>query len=93
LFVRVAGHRGAHGSEKGGGQLGQRGDDLGAAAGQAVGVSCTDEADEPRACGPGHVGVAAGVADEHDLVSREVGGGDPRHKLHRLGVPRAPTVD
>jgi hypothetical protein len=76
-----------------GGQLGQRAHDLGAAAGEGVGVSCTEQADEPGACGPGHVGVASGVADEEDLVTGEAGGGDPRHKLHRLPVPRAPTVD
>ena len=62
-----------------GGQLGQRGYDLGAAAGEGVGVSCTDQADEPCAGGAGHVGVAPGVADKDDLVTCEAGGGDPRH--------------
>ena len=76
-----------------GGQLGQRAHDLGAAAGEGVGVSCTDQADEPGARGPGDVGVAPAVADEDDLVTGEAGGGDRRHKLHGLPVLRAPTVD
>jgi hypothetical protein len=91
--VRLSSQRGADGLDEVGGQLGQRAHDLGAAAGEGVGVSCTDQADEPRACGPGHVGVAPGVADEDDLVTGEAGGDDPRHKLHGLAVPRAPTVD
>ena len=93
MLVRLPLHRGADGLEKVGGQLGQRADDLGAAAGQAVGVSSTDQADEAGACGACHVGVASGVADEDDLVSGEAGGSDPRHKLHELDVPQAPTVD
>ncbi len=91
--MRLPCHRGADGFDEGGGQLRQGADDLGAAAGQTVGVSGTDQADEPGACGPGHVGVAPGVANEDDLVPGEAGRGDPRHKLHGLGVPQVPTVD
>ena len=80
--MRLPRHRGADGLDEGGGQLGQGAHDLGAAAGQGVGVSCTDQADEPGACGPGHVGVAPGVADEDDLVTGEAGSDSPRHKLH-----------
>jgi hypothetical protein len=79
--------------EEAGGQLGQRAHDLGAAAGEGVGVSRPDQADEPGACVAGHVGVAPGVADEDDLVTGEAGGGDARYKLHGLGVPMIPTVD
>ena len=77
----------------GGGEFGQRADDLGAAAGEGVGVSCTDEADEPRACGLGHVRVAPGITDEEHLVSGEPDGGDRGDELQRLGVPRAPPVN
>ena len=91
--MRFLRHRGADRSDDGAGQLGQGAHDPGAAARQAVGVSCTDQAEEPGACGPGHVGVAAGVADEDDHVTSEADSGSPRHKLHGLGVPRAPTVD
>jgi hypothetical protein len=66
------------GSDDGGGQLGQGDHDLGAAAGQGVGVSCTNQADEPGACGPGDVDVAPGVADVDDFVTGEAGSGDPR---------------
>ena len=93
MLVRVDRHRGADGSDEVGGQFGQRADDLGAAAGEGVGVCCAHQADESGACGAGHVGVASGVADEDDLVSGEAGGGDSRHKLHGLGVPQAPPVD
>ena len=70
-------HRRVDGSVEGGGQLGQGAHDLGAAAGQAVGVTWTDQADEPGAGGPGHVGVAPGVADEDDVVTSKAGCGDP----------------
>ena len=64
--MRLQCHRGADGLDEVGRQLGQRGYDLGAAAGEGVGVSCTDQADEAGACGAGDVGVAPGVADEDE---------------------------
>jgi hypothetical protein len=79
--------------DDGGGQFGQGADDLGTAAGECVWVSCTDEPDEPRACGAGDVRIAPGVTDEDDLVSGEPDGSDPGNELHRLGVPRAPPID
>ena len=93
MLARVPRHWGADGSDDVGGQFGQGADDFGAAAGEGVGVAWTDEADESGACGAGHVGVASGVADEHDLVSSEAGGGDPGDELHAFGVPQAPPVD
>ena len=92
MLVCVHRHRGADGLEEVGGQFGQRADDLGAAAGEGVGVACTDQA-ESGACGAGHVGVSSGVADEDDFVSGEAGGGDPGNELHAFGVPEAPSVD
>jgi hypothetical protein len=56
-------------------------------------VSCTHQADETGACGPGDVGVAASVADEDDLVTGEAGGPDRRHELHELAVPGPPSVN
>ena len=40
-----------------------------------------------RAC------IATAVADEHDLLTVEAGSGDRRQDLHRLRVPRGPTID
>ncbi|MGH2927995.1 MAG: hypothetical protein ACRDL8_07320, partial [Solirubrobacteraceae bacterium] len=91
--MRLARERGVDGFDEVGRQLGQRAHDLGAAASEDVGVSLTEQADEPRAYGTGDVGVTPGVADEHDLVTSEAGGGDPRPKLEGLRVPWAPTVD
>lgn len=91
--MRLARHRRAASSDELVGELGQRAHDLGAAAGEGVGVSCTHQADEAGACGAGDVGVAPGVADEDDLVTGEAGGPDARHELYELAVPGPPSVD